>query len=157
MGNAEIIASIKGVLNTQVGYANGPTENPTYEQVCQNSGHAETVRVEYDPKTVSLSFLLHMYFDAIDPTSVNRQGGDRGIQYRTGIYYTDETDLLAIRREIEQLQNTLDKPVAVEVLPLQNFYPAEEYHQDYLDKNPGGYCHISKAKIQKAAEAVEHE
>ncbi|XOQ43797.1 MAG: Peptide methionine sulfoxide reductase MsrA [Clostridium sp.] len=155
-GMQKYLASIQGVLNTRVGYANGPTENPTYEQVCQNSGHAETVWVEYDPKTVSLSFLLRLYFDAIDPTSVNRQGGDSGIQYRTGIYYTDEADLSVIQKEIERLQKTLDKPVAVEVLPLKNFYPAEEYHQNYLDKNPGGYCHISRAKIQKAAEAVEH-
>lgn len=155
-GTQKYISSVRGVTETETGYANGPTENPTYEQVCRNSGHAETVRVEYDPQIVSLTFLLRLYFDAINPVSVNRQGGDSGIQYRTGIYYTEEEDLPVIRAEVERLQKTLAEPVAVEVLPLQNFYPAEEYHQDYLDKNPGGYCHISPAKIKKAAEAVEH-
>lgn len=154
-GMQKYLSSVCGVAETETGYANGPDKAPTYEQVCRNSGHAETVRVKYDPQKVSLAFLLRLYFDAIDPTSVNRQGGDSGIQYRTGIYYTDEKDLPVIRAEIDSLQKTLAKPVAVEVLPLKNFYPAEDYHQDYLDKNPGGYCHISPAKIRRAAEAVE--
>ncbi|OCN01863.1 peptide methionine sulfoxide reductase [Clostridium sp. W14A] len=154
-GMQKYISSVHGVTKTETGYANGPTESPTYEQVCGNSGHAETVRVEYDSKEVSLGFLLRLYFDAIDPTAVNRQGGDSGIQYRTGIYYTEESDLPVIRSEIDRLQKTLSNPVAIEVLPLANFYPAEEYHQEYLDKNPGGYCHISPAKIQKAAQASD--
>lgn len=153
-GMQKYLSSIQGVQSTEAGYANGPTENPTYEQVCRNSGHAETVRVVYDPERVPLPFLLRLYFDAIDPASVNRQGGDSGIQYRTGIYYADKADLPVILEEIERLQKTLDKPVAVEVKPLQNYYPAEEYHQNYLDKNPGGYCHIRPEKIEQAAEAV---
>ena len=153
-GMEKYLASVRGVTSTEVGYANGPTENPTYKEVCADSGHAEAVKVVYDPETVPLEFLLGLYFDAIDPTSVNRQGGDSGIQYRTGIYYTDEKDLPVIHGELEKLQKTLSKPAAVEVLPLQNFYPAEEYHQKYLDKNPGGYCHIRPEKFREAAEAV---
>ncbi len=156
-GMQKYISSLYGVMKTEAGYANGPTVSPTYEQVCQNSGHAETVRVEYDPQKISLAFLLRLYFDAIDPAAVNHQGGDSGIQYRTGIYYTDEADLPVIRSERERVQAALSAPVAVEVLPLKNFYPAEEFHQNYLDKNPEGYCHISYAKIKKAARARENQ
>lgn len=154
-GAEKYLQSIRGVLETQVGYANGSTECPTYEDVCRRgTGHAETVRVVYDQSVLPLDFLLSLFYEAIDPTSVNRQGGDRGIQYRTGIYYTDEKDLPVISKSITDLQNRLDKPVAIEVKPLINYYPAEEYHQKYLDKNPGGYCHIGPNKFQKAAEAV---
>jgi peptide methionine sulfoxide reductase msrA/msrB len=154
-GAEKYIASVRGVLETAAGYANGTTENPTYEDVCRrNTGHAETVRVVYDPKTLPLDFLLSLYYEAIDPTTVNRQGNDRGVQYRTGIYYTDAGDLPVIRQSIADLQKTLDKPVAIEVGPLEHFYPAEEYHQKYLDKNPGGYCHIGRDKFRRAASAV---
>lgn len=154
-GAEKYIASVRGVLDTQVGYANGTTTNPTYEDVCRrNTGHAETVKVVYDPAVVPLGFLLSLYYEAIDPTSVNRQGNDRGIQYRTGIYFTDEKDLPVIRQSIEGLQQKLDKPVAIEVVPLEHFYPAEEYHQKYLDKNPGGYCHIGRDKFKKASSAI---
>ena len=133
---------IPGVMETQVGYANGPTENPTYEDVKHDSGHAETVRVVYDPQKLPLDALLEKYFLVIDPTAVNRQGWDAGIQYRTGIYYTDPADEEVIREALRSLAKKYDAPIAVECLPLQNFYPAEEYHQKYLEKNPGGYCHI---------------
>lgn len=133
---------IPGVKETQVGYANGPTENPTYEDVKHDSGHAETVLVKYDPGVLSLDALLQKYFLVIDPTAVNRQGGDVGIQYRTGIYYTDPADGDAARKALAALAKQYAAPIAVECLPLQNFYPAEEYHQKYLEKNPGGYCHI---------------
>ena len=133
---------IPGVAETEVGYANGPTENPTYETVCRESGHAETVRVAYDPDALPLRALLDAYFKVIDPVSVNRQGHDEGIQYRTGIYFTDEADLPIIREALSGLSKNYAQPLAVECLPLQNFYPAEEYHQKYLEKNPGGYCHI---------------
>jgi len=153
-GMEKYLRSIRGVLSTEVGYANGKTENPTYEEVCHNdTGHAETVKVDYDENVLPLSFLLELYFDAIDPTSVNRQGGDVGTQYRTGIYYVDEGDLPIIRRVVERLQKRCESPIATEVKPLENFYPAEEYHQKYLDKNPGGYCHIGLDKFKKAAEA----
>jgi peptide methionine sulfoxide reductase msrA/msrB len=153
-GMQKYLDSVKGVQSTETGYANGPSDHPTYEQVCGNSGHAETVRIIYDPKVVPLEFLLNLYFDAIDPTSVNRQGGDSGIQYRTGIYYTSETDLPVIRKSIGELQEKFSDPIAIEIRPLENFSSAEEYHQKYLDKNPGGYCHIRPEKFKKAAEAV---
>lgn len=154
-GMEKYLASIPGVRTTQVGYANGKTACPTYEDVCYNdTGHAETVRVEYDPDKLSPDFLLELYYAAVDPTSVNRQGNDRGTQYRTGIYYTDEADLPVLRRSLENLQKRISKPVAVELAPLENFTPAEEYHQKYLDKNPGGYCHIRPDMFQKAARAV---
>jgi len=154
-GMEKYLASIHGVEATEVGYANGKTERPSYEDVCRkNTGHAETVRVQYNPERVPLPFLLALYFDAIDPTSVNRQGGDSGTQYRTGIYYTNAGDLAVIERSLAALQAKLSKPVAVEVLPLAQFYPAEEYHQRYLEKNPGGYCHIGPDRFQSAAAAV---
>ena len=131
-----------GVLSTSVGYANGPTANPSYEQVKAHSGHAETVRVVYDPERLPLEPLLERYFMVIDPTAVNHQGEDFGIQYRTGIYYTDPADGEIAERALRALAAQYDRPLAVENLPLENFYPAEEYHQKYLEKNPTGYCHI---------------
>ena len=154
-GMEKYVKVIRGVLSTQAGYANGKTENPTYEEVCyNNTGHAETVKVIYDAKILPLGFLLSLFFEAIDPTAVNRQGGDKGVQYRTGIYYTDSKDLPVIQSAIANLQKHYDKPIAIEVMPLENFYAAEEYHQDYLDKNPGGYCHIGQSKFAKASQAV---
>ena len=133
---------LTGVVETEVGYANGPTVNPSYQEVKAHAGHAETVRVVYDPLQLSLEHLLEAYFRVIDPTSVNQQGEDVGIQYRTGIYYTDPADEPVIRGALARLAGQYDRPLAVECLPLDNFYPAEEYHQKYLEKNPGGYCHI---------------
>ena len=131
-----------GVLETEVGYANGPDTAPTYQDVCRSSGHAETVRVVYDPAVISLKTLLENYFLVIDPLSVNRQGNDKGIQYRTGIYYTDESQLPEIEAVYRAQQEKAGAKLAVELMPIQNFFGAEEYHQKYLDKNPGGYCHI---------------
>ena len=133
-----------GVAETEVGYANGPDKAPTYQEVCANSGHAETVRVVYDEAKVTLTELLNYYFMVIDPTSINRQGMDVGIQYRTGIFYTDEADLPAIEAVCEAEEKKVDEPLAVRVEPLRNFFPAEEYHQKYLEKNPTGYCHIPR-------------
>ena len=134
-----------GVAYTEVGYANGPNEAPSYQEVCASSGHAETVRVVYDEKKLSLPKLLEYYFMVIDPLSVNRQGNDAGIQYRTGIYYTDAGQLEEIQPVFAQEQKKAGAPLAVELKPLENFFPAEEYHQKYLDKNPGGYCHIPRS------------
>lgn len=154
-GTEKYIAAIRGVSRTEVGYANGTAVNPTYEDVCRgNTGHAEAVKVTYDPAIVPLNFLLSLFYEAIDPTSINRQGGDQGVQYRTGIYYTNEALKPAIERSLEALQEKHDKPVAIEVAPIDNYYPAEDYHQNYLDRNPGGYCHISWDKFQKAASAI---
>ena len=133
---------IDGVESTSVGYANGPTVNPSYEEVKHHSGHAETVRVVYDPQKLTLAALLGKFFQVIDPTSVNRQGGDVGIQYRTGIYYTDPSDAKIAEECLVELGRRYAAPLAVELKPLENYYPAEEYHQKYLEKNPGGYCHI---------------
>ncbi|MBR3504270.1 MAG: peptide-methionine (S)-S-oxide reductase MsrA [Clostridia bacterium] len=133
----------KGVLSTEVGYANGPTANPTYEQVKrEHTGHAETVKVEYDPAVIPLETLLKKYFAVIDPTAVNHQGEDFGVQYRTGIYYVNDEDEPVARACLGELAKKYDKPLAVELKPLENYYPAEEYHQKYLEKNPNGYCHI---------------
>lgn len=155
-GAEKYLSLIPGVTSTSVGYANGRTENPSYEEVCRHdTGHAETVKVEYDPAKVSLTFLLELFYEAIDPTSLNRQGGDIGTQYRTGIYYVDEADGDIILGSIGLLQESCDKPVMIEVKALDNFYPAEEYHQKYLDKNPGGYCHIGEAMFEKARQAVD--
>ncbi|MGI6150360.1 MAG: peptide-methionine (R)-S-oxide reductase MsrB [Christensenellales bacterium] len=154
-GTEKYLASIKGVQATQVGYANGTTKNPTYEDVCtRNTGHAETVHVVYDPKILPLEFLLELYYESIDPVAVNQQGGDVGTQYRTGIYYVNALDLPVIEQSIAQLQRRYDKPIAIEVKPLLSFYPAEEYHQKYLDKNPNGYCHIRREQFEKAEKAL---
>ena len=135
---------IEGVEGTTCGYANGRTENPSYEDVCRHdTGHAETVKVDFDDEVISLEDLLIYYFRIIDPVSVNKQGNDVGTQYRTGIYYTDESQLPVIKAAIEREQRKYNEKIAVEVLPIENFYSAEEYHQDYLDKNPNGYCHIN--------------
>jgi peptide-methionine (S)-S-oxide reductase len=150
-GTEKYLANINGIISTDVGYANGNTDNPSYQEVCHsNTGHAETVRVFYNPKLVRLEFILSLYYDVIDPTSINRQGGDTGSQYRTGIYYVDVTDLSTIHNSIQELQIKHEKPIAIEVLPLNNYYLAEEYHQKYLDKNPSGYCHIHKEKFDQA-------
>ena len=141
-GMQKFFDQFEGVLSTQVGYANGPDRAPTYQEVCRNSGHAETVRIDYDEGKLSLDKLLELYFLVIDPLSVNKQGGDEGIQYRTGVYYTNPDQLPMIQAAYEKEAAKVGSPLAVELLPLTNFFPAEEYHQKYLDKNPGGYCHI---------------
>lgn len=155
-GAEKYLSLIPGVITTEVGYANGKTENPTYKQVSQEqTGHAETVHVTYDKSQISLTFLLDLFYDAINPTSVNRQGNDIGIQYRSGIYYVDEEDREIIEGSIILLGESYSEPIAIEVLPLSNFYPAEEYHQRYLDKVPGGYCHIGEDLFQKARQAID--
>lgn len=132
----------KGVISTEVGYANGPDLAPSYEEVCKSSGHAETVKVEYDESVISLTELLKYYFLVIDPTSINKQGNDIGIQYRTGIYYTSEDQFQEARGAYESEEQKAGGKLAVELEPLRNFFTAEKYHQKYLKKNPGGYCHI---------------
>lgn len=133
-----------GVDHVVSGYANGITKNPTYEEIGKgNTRFAETVEVTYDASVITLEALIGHYFKVIDPTSLNKQGNDRGDQYRTGIYYLDskEEDLINTMLKLEQLK--WDNPIVVENLPLTSFYDAEEYHQDYLNKNPNGYCHIN--------------
>lgn len=137
------MSRVYGVYDVTSGYANGNTENPTYEDVTRrNSGHAETVHVRYDPDRVDLEKLVTQYFIIIDPTLLNQQGNDRGEQYRTGIYYENEADRAIIDKVIENEAAKYDNPIVTEVEPLEHYYLAEEYHQDYLEKNPDGYCHI---------------
>src|SRR5690554_747847 len=141
------MSRIDGVLDTEVGYVNGSKENPTYEEVCTGTtGHAETTYVKYDENKISLEELLNRFWNIIDPTVLNRQGPDIGNQYRTGIYYIDENDLEIINKTLEEQKTKYIKPIVTEILPLKSFYKAEEYHQDYLKKNPGGYCHIDLSK-----------
>lgn len=153
-GTEHYFKQIRGVISTTTGYANGNIDNPTYEQVYTDStGYAETVHIVYNPDIVSLTLLLEMFFRSIDPTSLNRQGEDCGTRYRTGIYYTSEEDIATIKNVYNNVERIIDEPLMVEVEPLKNFYPAEEYHQDYLDKNPRGYCHISFELMIMAREA----
>ena len=147
-GTQRFFDQFDGIINTEVGYANGPTENPTYKDVCASSGHAETVKVVFDDALISARKLLEYYFMVIDPVSVNRQGGDTGIQYRTGVYYDDDSLLSAIRAAFDEEQKKYSQPLAVEMLPLENFFSAEEYHQKYLEKNPTGYCHIPSSMFE---------
>ena len=149
-GMQKFFDQFDGVLSTQVGYANGPDAAPSYRDVCQNSGHAETVRVDYDEGRLSLTELMGLYFLVIDPLSLNKQGEDEGVQYRTGVYYTEADQLPALRTAFEKEEAKVGAPLMVELLPLENFFPAEEYHQKYLDKNPGGYCHIPESKLHMA-------
>lgn len=138
---------INGVLSAVSGYANGRTANPSYEDVCRrNTGHAEAVKIDFDPKIINADTLLRHYFRIIDPTSFNRQGNDVGSQYRTGIYYDNPELHAAAHHALIREARRHSVPLMVEIAPLQHFYPAEDYHQDYLGKNPDGYCHISLAQ-----------
>lgn len=153
-GTEHYFKQVRGVISTAVGYANGNTDNPTYEQVYTDlTGYAETVHIVYDPEVVSLTLLLELFFRSIDPTSLNRQGNDCGTRYRTGIYYTAEEDIATIREVYRDIERIVGEPLMVEVEPLRNFYIGEEYHQDYLDKNPRGYCHIPFELMIMAREA----
>ena len=141
---------IDGVIDAVSGYANGRTANPRYEDVIyKNTGHAETVKVTYNPDKLSLDDILLYYFRIIDPTSLNKQGNDRGTQYRAGVYSTDASEQKVIAAALDKLQQSYKKPIVVENEPLENFYVAEEYHQDYLAKNPNGYCHVDLRKADE--------
>lgn len=142
-GTEHLFSLMDGVEKTVVGYADSLIPDPTYEMVCSGlTGAAETVEVVYNSDKVGLTEILSVFFRSIDPTSLNRQGNDVGSQYRTGIYYVDEEDLPIIEAYVAAVQRRTPKPIVVEIRPLENFYPAELYHQQYLEKNPTGYCHI---------------
>ena len=150
-GSEKYFKLIDGVISTEVGFANGNTENPTYKEVyTDTTGYAECVHVTYNPYMVSLRDLTRMYFHIIDPLSLNKQGEDEGTRYRTGVYYSDTKDLKILQREFARQQKSLQGKMAVELLPLQNFHRAEEYHQDYLNKNPKGYCHLTPGMFEYA-------
>lgn len=153
-GTEHFFKQVRGVIATEVGYANGNTLDPTYKDVCySNTGYAETVKVTYNPSELQLGKLIDLYFKIIDPTSMDRQGNDRGTQYRTGIYFTNPDDSTLIAQKLTELSLHFTTPIVVENLPLKNFYTAEEYHQDYLGKNPGGYCHIPQNLFEYAKNA----
>lgn len=160
-GTEHYMKTINGVLETRVGYALGekPLWNPplketvTYEEVCNHSGHAEAVEIIFDAEKLSLEELLKEYCYTIDPTSLGRQGMDVGIQYRTGIYSLHEEQQQTAKDFLIALQKNYKQPIMIENLPLRQFIPAEEYHQDYLDKNPGGYCHINFDRIKELKKA----
>lgn len=150
-GTEHFFKLITGVTDTETGYANSLIPDPTYKEVCTGATNAaETVCVQYDSEQISLRELILLYFATIDPTSLNRQGNDHGTQYRTGIYYTDPADRAVIEECINELSAHYSEPIAVECAELENFYPAEDYHQDYLDNNPSGYCHISPGLFELA-------
>lgn len=156
-GTAHLFSLVSGVIATIAGYANSIVPDPSYKLVCTGlTEAAETVKVEYDDSKVSLTDLLSLYFRSIDPLSLNRQGGDVGTQYRTGIYYTDEADAPVIEAMLATLQRRHKEPISIEYGPLKNFYPAEEYHQDYLVKNPNGYCHVDPSLFKEAREMKPH-
>lgn len=141
---------IYGIANAESGYANGNSENPSYEDVLyKNTGHAETVKVDYDPEKISLEKILNYYLLVVDPTSLNKQGNDRGTQYRTGVYFTDENERKIIEDRLKKEQKKYKDKIVVEVSKIENFFKAEEYHQDYLKKNPNGYCHIDLSKANE--------
>ncbi|MBR1890010.1 MAG: peptide-methionine (S)-S-oxide reductase MsrA [Alloprevotella sp.] len=153
-GTQHYFKQVRGVLSTETGFANGDTEAPTYKEVyTDTTGYAEAVHIIYDADVVSLHLLLEMFFKAIDPTQVNGQAHDIGTRYRTGIYYEDaETEHLA--KEIcAKVAESYSEPIATEILPLRNFYAADEYHQDYLQKHPDGYCHLPSALFEYARRA----
>lgn len=150
-GTAHLFSLVPGVSETIAGYANSIVPHPTYEQVCTGKTHAvEAVKVVYDDSRVGLTDLLTLYFKSIDPLSVNRQGGDSGTQYRTGIYFTDQADSTVVSTCLATLQRRYKEPIVIEYGSLINFFPAEEYHQDYLFKNPGGYCHVNPELFAQA-------
>ena len=150
-GTEFLMRNVPGVVSVEVGYSNGTTRNPTYREVCRGSGHAESAHVIYNPDFVPLTKLLEIYFQSIDPTLINQQGKDYGAQYRTGIYYRNSSDEEIVKNALDKLQGNFFNPITVECEPIKNFYRAEEEHQEYLIKNPNGYCHVSRSLIDEQA------
>lgn len=143
-GVEHFFKGVDGVLEAVPGYANGNTENPSYKEVyTDTTGHAETVKVTYNPDRVGLGMLLKLFFTVTDPLTLNRQGHDEGTRYRSGVFYADDEDRPVIEQAFRETESRLGVPIVTELEPLRCFYPAEEYHRDYLDKNPDGYCHLS--------------
>jgi methionine-S-sulfoxide reductase len=142
-GVEELVRKLPGVVDITVGYAGGTLDNPRYEDVkTGRTGHAESLQIEFDPSKISYDDILDFFFRLHDPTTANRQGNDLGTQYRSAIFYHDEAQRDAAQRAIQRAQAKWPRPIVTEVVPFTNFYPAEDYHQDYLQRNPHGYtCH----------------
>ena len=142
------MSALPGVVDTEVGFANGRTPKPTYKEVKAGAtGYAEACNIEYDPEVMPLRTLLRHFLRIIDPTTLNRQGPDVGTQYRTSVYYNNDEERALAEELLAKEQKEWDDPIVTTVEPLVNFYPAEEYHQDYLKKNPCGYCHVNMALL----------
>lgn len=150
-GTEFLMRNVPGVTSVEVGYSNGTTSNPTYRDVCRGSGHAESAHIVYDPDIITLQKLLSIYYQSIDPTFVNREGNDEDMQYRSGIYYSNPNDKSIIIASLKELQGNFFNKVSIECEPIKNFYRAEEEHQEYLMKNPSGYCHMSRSMIDEQA------
>ncbi len=149
-GMEKLMSLVEGVADAQSGYANGHADHPDYRQVCGGgTGHRETVKVSYDESVIGLEDLVGLYFSAIDPTVKDRQAHDVGSQYQTGIYWESEEDGAEVRRLAER-EKAKHEAFYVELAPLRVFWPAEDYHQDYLDKNPQGYCHLGPENFERA-------
>ncbi len=152
---------LPGVKNAVSGYSGGHTAEPSYKQVCTgNTGHAEVVRIEFDPAVVPLERILEFFWQMHDPTSLNRQGDDHGTQYRSVIFYTGQVQKEAVEKSLRAAQESLSAPIVTQVVPLETFWPAEDYHQDYFAKNPTqGYCSIViRPKIDKLKKKLgKHE
>jgi methionine-S-sulfoxide reductase len=142
-GVEELVRKLPGVTDTTVGYAGGTLDKPRYEDVKSGrTGHAESLQIEFDPSKISYDDILDFFFRLHDPTTANRQGNDLGTQYRSAIFYHDDAQRDAAARAIQRAQNKWPRPIVTEVVPFTNFYPAEDFHQDYLQRNPHGYtCH----------------
>lgn len=153
-GTEYFFQQVRGVEITEVGYANGKTSNPSYKDVTTGqTGFAETVKVVYNPEVIDLELLIDLFFKTIDPTSLNKQGNDRGTQYRTGIYYVNDDQKEIVNKKLAELAKNYSQEIVVESEPILNFYNAEDYHQDYLIKNPNGYCHIDPSLFEYASKA----
>jgi methionine-S-sulfoxide reductase len=151
-GVEEYFSRVKGVIKSESGYTGGTKKNPTYEEVCTDkTGHAESVRIIFDPKVVSYEKLLKHFWEIHDPTSLNKQGNDTGSQYRSAIFYTNPKQETVAKASLEKLAKSgkYSQKIVTEILPEKEFYLAEEYHQNYLKKNPHGYCHIDLRKATK--------
>lgn len=149
-----VYKEVRGVSDVESGYSNGHVKQPSYEQVCTGTtGHNEVVRLEYDPHEVSTRELLEIFFVVHDPTTLNRQGNDVGTQYRSGIYFTTPEQQAEARAIIDELtkENAFGRPIVTEVKPLENYWPAEDYHQDFFERNPHqGYCMaVAAPKVAK--------
>ncbi|MFO1477556.1 MAG: peptide-methionine (S)-S-oxide reductase MsrA [Verrucomicrobiota bacterium] len=149
---------IPGVVSITSGFAGGHTENPTYEQVCSGrTGHAEVTRIEFDPKVISYEKILDWFWDAHDPTTLNRQGADEGTQYRSVIFYSDAAQKSAAEKSKSEAQKKFKSPIVTEIVPLKAFYPAEDYHQNYYNSHPTqGYCiAVIRPKVEKVEKKLK--
>ena len=150
-GVEEAFLKVPGVVSTTVGYAGGKTENPTYNEVCSGrTGHAEAIEIIYDSEKADYDQLLEVFWAVHDPTQVNRQGNDVGTQYRSVIFYHDTEQEKKAEKSIKKLERSkiFRTPIATEIMPADKFWSAEDYHQKYLQMNPGGYCHVNMNQVK---------